>query len=55
MELYNYETGELVRPATIDELRQSIAAAATDGGAGVITVDGVRCYALGDLNKEVTA
>lgn len=53
-ELYNYETGEYIRPATIEELRESMDAATRDGGAGVITVDGVRCYALGEL-EEVTA
>lgn len=55
MDLYNYETGEYIRPATIEELRESIDAATRDGGAGVIAVDGVRCYAIGELDEEVTA
>ena len=52
MDLHNYETGEFIRPATTDELRLSIDASTRDGGAGVITVDGVRCYVIGE---EVTA
>ena len=54
MRLYNYETGEFIRPATADELKRSIDASTRDGGAGVITIDGVRCYVLGDV-EEVTA
>lgn len=42
--LRNYRTGEAIRPATDAELAASIAAAETDGGAGVIKVDGVSCY-----------
>lgn len=42
--LTNYETGEAIRPATAEELAASIEAAKTDGGAGVIEVDGVSCY-----------
>lgn len=44
--LYTYETAEYLRPATAAELAESIAAARHDGGAGVIIVDGVRCYAV---------
>ena len=54
MDLYNYETGEFIRPATTDELKRSIDASTRDGGAGVIMIDGVRCYAIGDI-EEVTA
>lgn len=43
--LINYKTGETIRPATAAELSASIEAAKTDGGAGVIVVDGVSCYA----------
>lgn len=42
--LHNYKTGEAIRPATAAELAASIEAAKSDGGAGVITVDGVACY-----------
>ena len=43
--LYDYDTAERIRPATADELAASIAAAERDGGAGVIEIDGRRCYA----------
>jgi hypothetical protein len=55
MDLHNYETGEFIRTATTDELKRSIDASTRDGGAGVITVDGVRCYVLGDGIEEVMA
>lgn len=42
--LHNYKTGEVIRPATAEELAASIEAAKADGGAGVIVVDGVSCY-----------
>ena len=42
--LCNYRTGDEIRPATQDEQEASRAAAETDGGAGVIEVDGVFCY-----------
>jgi hypothetical protein len=45
--LFDYETGEYLRPATPEELHESIEAAKHDGGAGVITVDGRRSYACG--------
>src|SRR5690606_28269925 len=47
--LNNYETGETIREATLEELLRSVEAGQTDGGAGVIEVDGVRCYVDGDL------
>lgn len=39
-----YETGETLRKATFAERRRSQLAAQTDGGAGVIRVDGQSCY-----------
>ena len=39
-----YSTGATVRAATEAERAESIAAAAHDGGSGVIIVDGVSCY-----------
>lgn len=42
--LYDYQTGDAIRAATADELAASIAAAESDGGAGVILVDGRSCY-----------
>lgn len=42
--LYRYSDKTQIRNATEEELRQSIHAAERDGGAGVITVDGVDCY-----------
>ena len=44
MELINYETNEHIRTASKEEQAESIDAAKHDGGAGVILVDGVRCY-----------
>jgi len=48
--LMNYETGEEIRTATDSERDESIEAARTDGGAGVITVniDGtaLKCYVI---------
>lgn len=44
--LHNYDTGEAIREATTEELAESIEAAEHDGGAGVIEVDGVRCYVV---------
>ncbi|MGP6157915.1 MAG: hypothetical protein ACLPYS_10510 [Vulcanimicrobiaceae bacterium] len=46
--LCDYETGAALRPATADELAESIAAARVDGGAGVICVDGRTAYVVGD-------
>lgn len=48
-DLNNYETGETIREATLEELLRSVESGQTDGGAGVIEVDGVRCYVEGDL------
>lgn len=42
--LMRYDTAEMIREATEEEHRASIEASRVDGGAGVITVDGVRCY-----------
>lgn len=44
--LTNYKTGDVIRPATRDELRLSKAAAKRDGGRGVIMVDGVSCFVI---------
>lgn len=52
MELRDYETGNFIREATRKELEKSIDASRNDGGAGVITVDGVRCYVTGELDIE---
>lgn len=50
--LYEYDTGEELRDATQAELAASVEAARHDGGAGVIKVDGVRCYVLGDAEQS---
>ena len=42
------DTGELIGPATFEQITDSRWAATTDGGAGVIDVDGRRCYVEGD-------
>ena len=44
--LYDYRTGEPIRPATAEEQARSQAAAEEDGGAGVIEVNGRDCYVL---------
>lgn len=43
-DLTDYDTGEVIRIATADEQAASEDAARHDGGAGVIDVDGRRCY-----------
>ena len=47
-DLCDAETGELIGPATFEQITNSRLAATTDGGAGVIDVDGRRCYVAGD-------
>jgi len=47
-DLYDYKTGDIIRPATEEELTASAERAKYDGGAGVITVDGTDCYVVGD-------
>lgn len=42
--LMEYDTAKEIRPATKDERDESRDAATRDGGAGVISVDGVSCY-----------
>jgi hypothetical protein len=42
--LTNYQTGETIRPATAEEREASLEAAKSDGGSGVIVVDGISCY-----------
>lgn len=44
--LHDRDTGEAIRPATAAELAASIEAAQTDGGAGIISVGGRRCYVM---------
>jgi len=44
--LMDYYTAEDIRPATRNELRESLAAAEIDGGAGVIDVAGNPCYVI---------
>lgn len=44
--LHGYDAGEAIRPATAEEAESSREAATRDGGAGVITVDGTRCYVV---------
>lgn len=45
--LMAYDTAETIREATEAETEASIEAAKRDGGAGVIEVDGRRCYVEG--------
>lgn len=42
--LCDYQTGEDIRPATREEHDASVVAAETDGGVGVIEVDGRSVY-----------
>lgn len=42
--LQDYQTGDIIRPATQEELEASISAAQEDGGAGVIIIDGRSCF-----------
>lgn len=48
MDLMRYSDATTIRAATIDEAWASVYAAESDGGAGVIEVDGVDCYVEGD-------
>ncbi len=45
-DLHDYKTGDCIRAATAGELAASIDAAKTDGGAGVIAVEGRSCYVI---------
>jgi 1,4-dihydroxy-2-naphthoyl-CoA synthase len=45
--LTDYITGDAIRPATADELAQSLAAAQKDGGAGAIDLDGRTVFVAG--------
>ena len=47
-DLCDADTGELIGPATFEQITDSRWAATTDGGAGAIDVDGRRCYVEGD-------
>ena len=51
MKLMSYKTGETLRAATVEEYEESVAAAARDGGRGVIEVDGVACYVEGEPGR----
>ena len=42
--LCDHKTGKPIRPATTHELEMSVAAASTDGGYGIIVVDGLNCF-----------
>ena len=42
--LMRYSDATTIRPATSEEQQQSMGASLHDGGAGIITVDGVDCY-----------
>lgn len=44
--LYDYQSGEEIRAATSQELNDSREQAESDGGAGVIDVDGRSCYVV---------
>jgi len=44
--LHRYADATEIRDATADELRESVSAAESDGGAGVILVDGIACYVM---------
>jgi len=46
--LYEYHTGSVIRPATLEELTESQTAAKWDNGAGCISVDGITCYVIED-------
>lgn len=45
--LMDYETGATIRPATAEEQAAGREQTRRDGGAGVIEVDGRRCYVEG--------
>lgn len=44
MNLINYRTGEIVRPATIAEAIESLDASDGAGNSGAIEADGIACY-----------
>lgn len=46
--LYDYRTGDYIRPATIGETAASMNTAQHDGGAGAILADGRSCYVVGE-------
>ena len=45
-DLVDYYTAEVIRPATAEEAYDSVSAATTDGGPGVIDVGGRSCYVM---------
>ena len=52
--LINYDTAEVIRLATAEEVDASIEAAQHDGGAGVILVDGTKCYAATVVQSPIS-
>jgi len=46
-DLHDYRTGAFIRPATREELLESIEAAKDDGGAGAFELDGRVVYVEG--------
>ena len=46
-DLHDYRTGAFIRPATAEELLESIEAAKDDGGAGAFELDGRVVYVEG--------
>jgi hypothetical protein len=51
-QLVDYNTTEIIRKASKAEIAASAEAAKHDGGAGVIEVDGRRCYVEGGAVSE---
>ncbi len=50
-DLYDYDSAEFIRKATPAELAASVRAMITDGGRGVISVDGRGCYVCDGDNE----
>ena len=50
--LFRYITGEYIRESTELEAQLSALAATHDGGAGVIRVDGERCYVPEETSND---
>ena len=42
--LCDYRTGKELRPASTEEMEASVKAAETDGGYGIIEIDGTSCF-----------
>lgn len=54
-DLHDYETGEYLRPASDHEMKASLDAAESDGGAGAIEADGRVCYVVGEEQYDDSA